>query len=188
VLCRGERPGMRGGRRPLLRERPINILAFPIGCFYRKQLETWLHKSGLIPYRIMEFSTIETIIGCVSAGMGDHLPPQVGPEREFSLGKDRHSFSTRRCRPRNHPFSATKELRGAQNTQRLPRCCKAICPLPAITYLTYKRPLRLSQRPLRLSLGTFTISGYCLPCCPWSMLRQISSVTKTGAFPLPYLT
>ena len=58
------------------KERPVNILAFPIGCFYRKQLETWLHKSGLIPYRIMEFSTIETIIGCVSAGMGITFLPR----------------------------------------------------------------------------------------------------------------
>jgi LysR family transcriptional regulator, cell division regulator len=64
------------GQDPLQLERPINILAFPIGCFYRKQLETWLHKSGLIPYRIMEFSTIETIIGCVSAGMGITFLPR----------------------------------------------------------------------------------------------------------------
>lgn len=64
------------GGDPLLRERPINILAFPSGCFYRKQLETWLHKSGLIPYTIMEFSTIETIIGCVSAGMGITFLPR----------------------------------------------------------------------------------------------------------------
>ncbi|HET6419315.1 MAG TPA: LysR family transcriptional regulator [Geobacteraceae bacterium] len=64
------------GEDPLTKERPINILAFPIGCYYRKQLETWLHKSGLIPYKIMEFSTIETIIGCVSAGMGITFLPR----------------------------------------------------------------------------------------------------------------
>lgn len=64
------------GTDPFLREKPINILAFPIGCYYRKQLETWLHTSGFIPYRIMEFSTIETIIGCVSAGMGITFLPR----------------------------------------------------------------------------------------------------------------
>jgi LysR family transcriptional regulator, cell division regulator len=64
------------GQDPRLRERPINILAFPIGCFYRKQLEGWLHNSGYIPYRIMEFSTIETIIGCVAAGMGITFLPR----------------------------------------------------------------------------------------------------------------
>ena len=64
------------GDDPLLHERPITILAFPLGCFYRNQLETWLHKSGFIPYRIMEFSTIETIIGCVSAGMGITFLPR----------------------------------------------------------------------------------------------------------------
>jgi DNA-binding transcriptional LysR family regulator len=36
----------------------------------------WLHASGFIPYRIMEFSTIETIIGCVSAGMGITFLPR----------------------------------------------------------------------------------------------------------------
>jgi len=64
------------GEEPLSKERPINILAFPIGCYYRKQLETWLHESGYIPYKIMEFSTIETIIGCVSAGMGITFLPR----------------------------------------------------------------------------------------------------------------
>jgi len=54
----------------------LNILAFPLGCFYRKQLETWLHNSGFIPYRIMEFSTIETILGCVAAGMGITFLPR----------------------------------------------------------------------------------------------------------------
>src|SRR3990172_12738492 len=73
------------GGDPLLSERPINILAFPIGCFYRNQLETWLHKSGFIPYRIMEFSTIETIIGCVSAGMGiTFLPRSVLTGNSFT--------------------------------------------------------------------------------------------------------
>lgn len=64
------------GEDPLAGERPLNILAFPIGCYYRKQLETWLHASGYIPYRIMEFSTIETIIGCVTAGMGITFLPR----------------------------------------------------------------------------------------------------------------
>jgi DNA-binding transcriptional LysR family regulator len=64
------------GNDPFTSARPINILAFPTGCFYRHQLETWLHKSGFIPYRIMEFSTIETIIGCVSAGMGITFLPR----------------------------------------------------------------------------------------------------------------
>jgi DNA-binding transcriptional LysR family regulator len=75
------------GEDPLLRERPITILAFPTGCFYRNQLETWLHKSGYIPYRIMEFSTIETIIGCVSAGMGITFLPRSVLTGNSSLEK-----------------------------------------------------------------------------------------------------
>ncbi len=78
---------------PHLHERPITILAFPIGCFYRNQLETWLHKSGFIPYRIMEFSTIETIIGCVSAGMGITFLPRSVLAGNLSTEKiDIHSL------------------------------------------------------------------------------------------------
>lgn len=64
------------GEEPMAEGKPFNILAFPIGCYYRRQLETWLHKLGFIPYRVMEFNTIETIIGCVSAGMGVTFLPR----------------------------------------------------------------------------------------------------------------
>lgn len=52
------------------------ILVFRAGCSYRMQLERWLHDTGRLPYRIMEFGSIEGILGCVAAGMGISFLPR----------------------------------------------------------------------------------------------------------------
>lgn len=52
------------------------LLVFRTGCSYRARLEQWLHHEGVIPYKIMEFGTLEAIIGCVSAGLGISLLPR----------------------------------------------------------------------------------------------------------------
>lgn len=54
----------------------LKILVFRPGCSYRAQLETWLRKTGRQAYRIIEFGSIEGIIGCVAAGMGISLLPR----------------------------------------------------------------------------------------------------------------
>ena len=60
-----------------------NILVFRKGCAFRARLEMWLRESNLLPYRIMEFSSVESILGCVLAGMGiTFLPRSV-----FSSGR-----------------------------------------------------------------------------------------------------
>ena len=51
------------------------LLVFRTGCSYRAKLEQWLHKEGVVSYKIMEFGTLEAIIGCVSAGLGISLLP-----------------------------------------------------------------------------------------------------------------
>jgi DNA-binding transcriptional LysR family regulator len=38
-------------------------------------LEAWSHRSGLAPFKIMEFGTHEGILGCVEAGLGITLFP-----------------------------------------------------------------------------------------------------------------
>jgi LysR family transcriptional regulator, cell division regulator len=48
----------------------ISLLVFSHGCYYRNMLEKWLHEEGIYPKRVLEFGTIEAIIGCVKAGMG----------------------------------------------------------------------------------------------------------------------
>jgi DNA-binding transcriptional LysR family regulator len=52
------------------------VLVFRQGCTYRARLEQLLREYGLVPYKIMEFGTIEAILGCVAAGMGVTLFPR----------------------------------------------------------------------------------------------------------------
>lgn len=52
------------------------ILVFRNGCSYRARFEEWLHYEGVIPEKIMEFGTLDGIIGCVSAGLGISLLPR----------------------------------------------------------------------------------------------------------------
>lgn len=52
------------------------ILVFRHGCSYRARFEAWLHQEGVIPEKIMEFGTLDGIIGCVSAGLGLSLLPR----------------------------------------------------------------------------------------------------------------
>lgn len=48
----------------------VTMLAFGNGCHYRNKVEKWLKEEGIYPKRVLEFGTIEAIIGCVKAGMG----------------------------------------------------------------------------------------------------------------------
>jgi len=48
----------------------MNLLAFSSECAYRHRLEMLMTKEAVFPKRILEFGTIEAIIGCVKAGMG----------------------------------------------------------------------------------------------------------------------
>lgn len=52
------------------------LLGFRQGCSYQDRLEDWLKRLGRPPLRIMEFGTLEAILGCVSAGMGVALMPK----------------------------------------------------------------------------------------------------------------
>ncbi|MDD9268324.1 LysR family transcriptional regulator [Paenibacillus sp. GCM10023248] len=52
------------------------LLAFPNGCSYRAKLIRLLDEEGIIPDKVMDFGSIETIIGCVGAGLGIALMPR----------------------------------------------------------------------------------------------------------------
>lgn len=54
----------------------VTLLVFRQGCTYRTQLEHLLRANGLVPYKIMEFGSLEAILGCVTAGMGITLFPR----------------------------------------------------------------------------------------------------------------
>ena len=55
---------------------PRPLVVFRQGCPYRAQAERWLRAKGAIPYRLMEFGTLDGILGCVSAGMGITMLPR----------------------------------------------------------------------------------------------------------------
>lgn len=53
------------------------MLAFRSGCSYRAHTEAWLRQKGQPPRAVMEFGTLDGILGCVAAGMGVTLLPRV---------------------------------------------------------------------------------------------------------------
>ncbi|WP_369417943.1 LysR substrate-binding domain-containing protein [Cohnella mopanensis] len=59
----------------------LTILVFRVGCSYRRKLEEWLQLKGIIPAKIMEFGTLEGILGCIHAGLGVSLLPRSVVER-----------------------------------------------------------------------------------------------------------
>ncbi|MCD6581180.1 MAG: LysR family transcriptional regulator [Desulfuromusa sp.] len=61
----------------------LKILVFRMGCTYRAQLEGWLKKTGRRPYQIIEFGSVEGILGCIAAGMGISFLPRSVVERPY---------------------------------------------------------------------------------------------------------
>ena len=54
----------------------VKIVVLRAGCSYRRKLEEVLATRGVTGLRILEFGTIETILGCVAAGLGVTLLPR----------------------------------------------------------------------------------------------------------------
>jgi DNA-binding transcriptional LysR family regulator len=65
--------------RPLKSPRDLDrstIIAFAVGCAYRRRLDEWLGRAGLIPGRFMEFGSYHAILACVAAGSGIAIVPR----------------------------------------------------------------------------------------------------------------
>jgi LysR family transcriptional regulator, cell division regulator len=60
------------------------LLAFRRGCVYRALAEELLRETG--PLSVMEFGTLEGILGCVAAGMGCAILPRAVVERPHYAG------------------------------------------------------------------------------------------------------
>ncbi len=52
------------------------VLAFTTGCTYRRRLETWLTRAGVVPQRVMEYGSYHAIIACAAAGGGIAIVPR----------------------------------------------------------------------------------------------------------------
>ncbi len=60
----------------------MTLLAFRRGCAYRARAETAMREAGRVPCRLLEFGSLEAILGCVGAGMGVTVLPRAVVERE----------------------------------------------------------------------------------------------------------
>jgi DNA-binding transcriptional LysR family regulator len=55
----------------------LKIVVLRAGCSYRQRLEDILARRGAVGVRLLEFGTIEAILGCVAAGLGVTLLPRA---------------------------------------------------------------------------------------------------------------
>lgn len=60
----------------LFAARSLRIVVLRAGCSYRQRLEELLVRRGVGEVRMLEFGTIEAILGCVAAGLGVTLLPR----------------------------------------------------------------------------------------------------------------
>jgi DNA-binding transcriptional LysR family regulator len=60
----------------LLRAGDLKIVVLRAGCSYRQRLEAILAARGIVSVRVLEFGTLEAILGCVAAGLGITLLPR----------------------------------------------------------------------------------------------------------------
>ena len=55
--------------------RGMTLIAFAEGCSYRRVIEQWLGKGGIVAARSLEFSSYQAMIACVAAGTGFAIVP-----------------------------------------------------------------------------------------------------------------
>lgn len=63
-----------------LRDGGLTVIVFRQGCSYRQRLEAHFAASGWLPFRRLEFGTLEGILGCVGAGVGVSVLPRSAVE------------------------------------------------------------------------------------------------------------
>ena len=54
----------------------LKIIVLRAGCSYRRRLEEVLSRRGLVELRLLEFGTLESIVGCTAAGLGITMLPR----------------------------------------------------------------------------------------------------------------
>ena len=63
------------------------MLVFRSGCAYRARTENWFRHRGEPTSHVMEFGTLDGLLGCVGAGMGVTLLPRAVVERPHLAGQ-----------------------------------------------------------------------------------------------------
>jgi len=79
------------------------LIAFAQGCSYRRLLERWLGKGGVVPARSLEFSSYQAMIACVAAGTGFAIVPvSVLQALRVTADVRRHALPARVSTSRTH--------------------------------------------------------------------------------------
>ena len=52
------------------------LIAFNTSCTYRRLMEAWLGRSGVLPERVLELGSYHAIVACVAAGAGIAIMPR----------------------------------------------------------------------------------------------------------------
>ena len=97
----------------------MTVIAFGVGCSYRRTLEEWLARSKITPERVLEFGSYHAIVACVAAGSGIALVPHsvvhaLHAERDVSILPLPTQFTeatTFLVWPREHRSAALDALR-----------------------------------------------------------------------------
>jgi DNA-binding transcriptional LysR family regulator len=63
-----------------LRAGGLTAIVFRQGCSYRQRLEAHFSSRGWLPFRRLEFGTLEGVLGCVGAGIGVTMLPRSAVE------------------------------------------------------------------------------------------------------------
>jgi DNA-binding transcriptional LysR family regulator len=72
--------------RPADRAGQDTLLAFPEGCSYRAAAEHWLRETGRGDTPVRDYGALDTILGCVGAGLGFAVAPESAVQRHAARG------------------------------------------------------------------------------------------------------
>ena len=64
----------------------VKIIVFRAGCTYRQHLEDFLAAHGISGVRLLEFGTLDGIVGCVGAGIGITMLPRAAVAKAAAGG------------------------------------------------------------------------------------------------------
>ncbi len=80
----------------LLQTGNLRLVVLRAGCSYRQRLEDVLARRGIVAPRLLEFGTIEAILGCVAAGLGvTLLPRRLVAQAQHATRVKAHELPTR---------------------------------------------------------------------------------------------
>ena len=106
--------------------RADSVIAFPSGCFYRRELLDWLARGQVYPERTLELGSYHAIVACVASGSGIAAVPRsvlatikgADGVATYPLGPNRHEVVTSLIWRQGEVSAAFKALLAEVTKQR----------------------------------------------------------------------